>query len=80
MSRTILVPLDGSPFAEHALPAALAIARRTGAALELVIVDRAAVPWISPELLIAFDQNHLGVDFSSLAALPTRCCARRRVG
>ena len=62
MSRTILVPLDGSPFAEHAIPAALTIARRTGAALELVIVDRAPVPWISPELLIAFDQNHVGVD------------------
>lgn len=62
MSRMILVPLDGSPFAEHALPAALAIARRTGAVLELVIVDRAPVPWISPELLVAFDQNHVGVD------------------
>src|SRR5262245_22662378 len=36
MYRSILVPLDGSPFAEHALPLALAIARRSGAAVELV--------------------------------------------
>lgn len=38
MYRTILVPLDGSPFSEHALPSALAIARRAGAQLRLVSV------------------------------------------
>jgi nucleotide-binding universal stress UspA family protein len=38
MYRTILVPLDGSPFAEHALPVALALARRAGANLMLVTV------------------------------------------
>lgn len=38
MFRTILVPLDGSTFGEHALPHALSIARRAGAALELVHV------------------------------------------
>lgn len=38
MVRTILVPLDGSAFAEHALPLALAIARRMDAALRLVQV------------------------------------------
>src|SRR6516162_9744475 len=38
MYRTLLVPLDGSPFAEHALPVALAIARRSGAAIHLVNV------------------------------------------
>jgi nucleotide-binding universal stress UspA family protein len=36
MFRTILVPLDGSPFAEQALPWALCLARRAGAALDLV--------------------------------------------
>jgi len=36
MFRTILVPLDGSPFAEQALPWALSIARRAGACLDLV--------------------------------------------
>jgi len=38
MYRTLLVPLDGSPFAEHALPAALAIARRARSRLHLVSV------------------------------------------
>jgi nucleotide-binding universal stress UspA family protein len=36
MFRTIVVPLDGSPFAEQALPWALCLARRAGATLELV--------------------------------------------
>lgn len=36
MYRCILVPLDGSEFAEHALPAALTIARRAAATLDLV--------------------------------------------
>jgi nucleotide-binding universal stress UspA family protein len=38
MYRSLLVPLDGSAFAEHALPPALAIARRAGAALRLASV------------------------------------------
>jgi nucleotide-binding universal stress UspA family protein len=36
MIKQILVPLDGSPLAETALPYAKAIARRTGADLTLV--------------------------------------------
>jgi nucleotide-binding universal stress UspA family protein len=35
MFRTVMVPLDRSPFAEHALPLALSIARRAGARLDL---------------------------------------------
>lgn len=38
MLRRILVPLDGSTFAETALPAALALNRRSGAVLELMTV------------------------------------------
>jgi nucleotide-binding universal stress UspA family protein len=38
MYKRILVPLDGSAFAEHALPAAIAIARLTNAALHIVRV------------------------------------------
>jgi nucleotide-binding universal stress UspA family protein len=38
MYRTILVPLDGSPFGEHALPLAMSLARRTGATLQLLNV------------------------------------------
>ena len=36
--RTILVPLDGSPFSEHALPWAMAIAERTKATVHLAQV------------------------------------------
>jgi len=39
MNRSILVPLDGSEFAEHALPTAMHIARHTGARLHLVTVS-----------------------------------------
>jgi nucleotide-binding universal stress UspA family protein len=38
MYRSILVPLDGSPFGEQALPYALSIARRTGARIQLLNV------------------------------------------
>jgi nucleotide-binding universal stress UspA family protein len=38
MFRSLLVPLDGSLFAEHALPLALSIARRAEAELQLVYV------------------------------------------
>jgi nucleotide-binding universal stress UspA family protein len=36
--RSILVPVDGNPFAEHALPLALGIARRAGASVQVVHV------------------------------------------
>lgn len=39
MYRQILVPLDGSRFAECALPVALGLSRRTGAGLHLVTVQ-----------------------------------------
>jgi nucleotide-binding universal stress UspA family protein len=39
MIRTVLVPLDGSPFSEHALPLGLSIARRSGATLQLLYVQ-----------------------------------------
>jgi nucleotide-binding universal stress UspA family protein len=44
MLRSILVPLDGSTFGEHALPMAAALARRAGAVLHLVHVHQAEVP------------------------------------
>lgn len=44
MYESILVPLDGSPFGEAALPAAIALARRTGARLHLVHV-RPVASW-----------------------------------
>src|SRR5258708_29252234 len=38
MYRSLLVPLDGSPFGEQALPYALSIARRAGATVQLLNV------------------------------------------
>src|SRR5687767_7097586 len=43
MYRSLLVPLDGSDFGEHALPLALSLARRLGASLQIVHVY--APPW-----------------------------------
>ena len=42
--RTLLVPLDGSPFSEQALPTALGIARRTSAGVTLVAVHEPPIP------------------------------------
>src|SRR5208283_1551676 len=39
MYRSILVPLDGSQFAEQSLPLALSIAHRAGASLRIVQVE-----------------------------------------
>ena len=52
MPRSILVPVDGSNFAEHALPYALGVARRTGAHVHLVLVH---VPFevVSPSYPLA---------------------------
>src|SRR4029453_12313278 len=47
MARTILVPLDGSPFSERALPVALSLARGAGATLHVV---RIHAPHIQPPL------------------------------
>jgi nucleotide-binding universal stress UspA family protein len=38
MFRILLVPLDGTPFGEHALPLAASVARRSGAVVHLVRV------------------------------------------
>ncbi len=58
--RTVLVPVDGSPAAEHALPAALALARRSGAEVALVNVystlqaanDPERLGWHAGEFLV----------------------------
>lgn len=55
--RSILVPLDGSPFGEHALPIACEIARRTAARLRLVHVHALSVSPIYIEGLPVIDEN-----------------------
>jgi nucleotide-binding universal stress UspA family protein len=44
MLRSILVPVDGSSFGEHALPMAVSLARKAGAVLHLVHVHQAVPP------------------------------------
>jgi nucleotide-binding universal stress UspA family protein len=84
--RSILVPLDGSPFGEHALPAAVGVARRTGATLELVRVHEPLVPVVPGQLAAvpvtpvasasAFDprleENHRRADESYLQTTAAR--------
>ncbi|NTW02414.1 MAG: universal stress protein [Oscillochloris sp.] len=53
--KTILVPLDGSPFGEHALPAALTVARKGAARIELVHVHQIIAPTLSPNSAPFFD-------------------------
>lgn len=48
MYRSIVVPLDGSTFGEHALPIALGVARRAAAQLHLVHVHVAGEPAGAP--------------------------------
>ena len=55
MYRSLLVPLDGSQFGEHALPLARAIARQTSATLHLVHVHVIRVP-ISVDAIPVFDE------------------------
>jgi nucleotide-binding universal stress UspA family protein len=73
MYHRILVPLDGTPFGEHALPYAVDIASRTGASLELVHVhhhrehdpDLAAMPQYQYQRIGEADRRH---DRASLSA------------
>jgi nucleotide-binding universal stress UspA family protein len=46
--RSILVPLDGSPLAEQAVPLAASIAQRGGGKLRLILVHELALPPLDP--------------------------------
>jgi len=56
MYRSILVPLDGSTFAEYALPVARSIARRAGATLQLALVH-VPIPARYAEGMVIFDKE-----------------------
>jgi nucleotide-binding universal stress UspA family protein len=73
--RSIVVPLDGSPFAEQALPAAAAIARATRARLRLVLVHRLPPPPNDPETAKLYVSLELAVRKSERGYL--RAIARR---
>jgi len=57
MARTIMVPLDGSTFAEHALPAAIGIARSCGGRIHLVQTHEIPIIPSSPDILVPFDAS-----------------------
>ena len=52
MYDTILVPVDGSPFAEQVLPLAATVARKCGMALELVKVHRTYRPGYGQDTML----------------------------
>src|SRR5262249_20641323 len=75
--RTVLVPLDGTPFGEHALPLAVSVARRSGAALHLVRVHLPTVSVEGPVLLDASrDQQDQEREPVCLAEVAARVTAR----
>ena len=55
MFRTLLVPLDGTPFAEHALPLAVSVAHRCGAVVHLV---RIHIPTLDLDNRPLIDAEH----------------------
>ena len=75
MYRAILVPLDGSPFGEHALPLALDVARRSGAALHLV---HAHAPEERRADVAALDAQRREQERAYLAAVAGRLAATWR--
>jgi nucleotide-binding universal stress UspA family protein len=64
MYRLLLVPLDGSPFAEQALPLAVAISKRAAAELQLIFVHNPSEP--------DYPEHHLLAEDSWMTALKTR--------
>lgn len=55
MYRSIMTPLDGSVFSEHALPLALSIARRTGAAVRIAHVHTPIIALTYPGEYLVLD-------------------------
>ena len=74
MIRAILVPLDGSPFGECALPLAAALARRAAATLHLVHVHATASPLTPAGMAVreAIDTQLLQDEHSYLLAAAGR--------
>lgn len=57
MAASIMVPLDGSAFSEHALPVALGIARRTGARVHVVHCHEPPLPPLYPQGVGTYDEQ-----------------------
>lgn len=67
MFRNLLVPLDGSPFAEQALPWATGIARRSGGRIDLVHVAGGLEPASDSQ------EEYLAETIARLRGLATTC-------
>lgn len=74
MIRSILVPLDGSAFGEHALPLAASLARKSGAMLQLVHVHQPAppIPAAGFEMVDLFDLHLREDEMAYLADVSRR--------
>lgn len=76
MPKTVLVPVDGSSFAEHALPYALGIAHRTGATLHLALVhivsDRMSPSYPYAEAVAAREAEQRDRDAAYMEELAAR--------
>lgn len=81
MLGSILVPLDGSPFGEHALPMAVGLARRAGAELHLVHVHQMIPPATIEGVAIydAVDLHHRQDEQAYLADVSRRLGEKARV-
>src|SRR5262249_50197760 len=80
MFLSLLVPLDGSPFGEQALPLALSIARRAGATIHLVHVHNPVAEPYHPSIppLPAKDPLTLQVERDQNAYLEATAARLRR--
>ncbi len=75
MQHSILVPLDGSAFSEHALPVARTIARASGATLHLAQVHVPTVRQLTasePNIDANLEAEHRQREQTYLDAVPTR--------
>jgi nucleotide-binding universal stress UspA family protein len=82
MYRSIMVPLDGSRAAEHALPLAISIARRAGATLQLAHIHDAYRPMFReavPCLQASHDAEHCERERTYLDHLAGRLMQRAKL-
>jgi nucleotide-binding universal stress UspA family protein len=73
MYHSILVPLDGSPFGEHALPYALDIARRTSAKIHLAHVYVIPQPEIDDTVNVELHAHELAYLEGLVARVQPHC-------
>jgi nucleotide-binding universal stress UspA family protein len=72
MYRNILLPLDASPFAEHALPMALSLARRANAKIHLTLVHTPLAPTygeLPANIETALNSRHLQMEEAYLEGI-----------